>query len=83
MRLEVGRGHFAAGDEGDEAREDSRGDHQTANELDDARKTKLRHQRHLLAAEHAKELLGAVTGEEQAGDDAEQTVASRERSGQE
>src|SRR4029453_5664175 len=48
--------------------------HQSADELDDAGETELRHDRHLLATKHAQELLRAVHGEEQPADHAKEGV---------
>ena len=58
----------------DQARVDARCDHQPADELDNAGQTELRRDGHLVAAEHAEELLRAVLGKEQPGDDAKERV---------
>ena len=76
MSLEVGDRHLAGGDEGGDAGEQTERDQQAADELDGPRGDHQR-RRHLLTAEPAEQLLRAVAGEQQTGDDAQHGVEKR------
>jgi hypothetical protein len=71
---EVGHRHLAGGDERGPAREQAEQDQQAAEELDDAADAHLGGELHLVAAERAEELLGAVAEEGVAGDDPQDGV---------
>ena len=71
MELEVGDRHRAAGEKGGPAGEQAEGDQETGDELDEAANPELGADLRRLIGENAEDLLHAVKGEHQSGDDAQ------------